>query len=165
MDFLVYGTFDPYVVRVKVDREKLEKLVHPVVMVIMTLGKNIVTGSSLIQSYVIRTVDNIQPSKSDFDKSVFICAKGSKNNFDIMEWWKENTLKFRILSKMACKILSIPITSVASEFTFSVGGKVIDPYRASLLPEIVQVLLCGVDGVRVLHGLKKGSEVEIFWEC
>ncbi|KAA8544307.1 hypothetical protein F0562_022319 [Nyssa sinensis] len=127
-------------------------------------GKKIVTGSSLILGHVSRTVDTIQPSKSDLDiyldESAFICAEGSANKFDIMEWWKANTLKFRILSKMARDILSIPITSVASESTFSAGGRVIDPYRASLLLETVQVLLCSADWVRALHGLKKGSKRE-----
>ncbi|KAA8542835.1 hypothetical protein F0562_023987 [Nyssa sinensis] len=127
------------------------------------IGKKIVTGSSLILGHVSRTVDTIQPSKSDLDiyldESAFICPEGSANKFDIMGWWKANTLKFRILSKMARDILSIPITSVASESIFSAGGRVIDPYRASLFPETVQVLLCGADWVRALHGLKKGSEV------
>ncbi|KAA8542969.1 hypothetical protein F0562_021536 [Nyssa sinensis] len=126
------------------------------------IGKKIVTGSSLILGHVSRIVDTIQPSKSDLDiyleESAFICAEGSANKFDIMEWWKANTLKFRILSKMACEILSIPITSVASKSTFSAGGRVIDLYRASLLPETIQVLLCGADWVCALHGLKKGSK-------
>ncbi|KAA8550057.1 hypothetical protein F0562_001741 [Nyssa sinensis] len=128
------------------------------------IGQTIVTGSSLILGHVSRTVDTIQPSKSDLDvyldESAFICAEGSANKFNIMEWWKANTLKFRILLKMARDILSIPITSVASESTFSAGGRVTDPFRASLLPETVQVLLCGADWVRALHGLKKGSERE-----
>ncbi|KAA8538966.1 hypothetical protein F0562_025658 [Nyssa sinensis] len=129
------------------------------------IGKKIVSGSSLILGHVSRTVDTIHPSKSDLDiyldESAFICPDGSANKFDIMGWWKANTLKFRILSKMARDILSIPITSVASESTFSAGGRVIDPYRASLLPETVQVLLCGADWVRALHGLKKGSEIGV----
>ncbi|KAA8521407.1 hypothetical protein F0562_012101 [Nyssa sinensis] len=126
------------------------------------IKKTIVTGSSLILGHVSRTVDTIQPSKSDLDiyldESAFICAEGSANKFDIMEWWKANTLKFHILSKMARDILSIRITSVASESTFSAGGRVIDPYRTSLLLETVQVLLCGADWVRALHRLKKGSK-------
>ncbi|KAA8539097.1 hypothetical protein F0562_025789 [Nyssa sinensis] len=126
------------------------------------IGKKIVIGSSLILGHVSKIVDTIQPSKSDLDvyldESAFICAEGSANKFDIMEWWKANTLKFCILSKMARDILSIPITSVASESTFSAGGRVIDPYRASLLPETIQVLLYGADWVLALHGLKKGSE-------
>ncbi|KAA8515070.1 hypothetical protein F0562_018143 [Nyssa sinensis] len=128
-------------------------------------NRNIATvKQALYEIYNDRTVDTIQPSKSDLDiyldESAFICAEGSANKFNIMEWWKVNTLKFCILSKMARKILSIPITSVASKSTFSVGGRVIDPYHASQLPETVQVLICGVDWVRALHGLMKGSEQE-----
>ncbi|KAA8544992.1 hypothetical protein F0562_019791 [Nyssa sinensis] len=98
-------------------------------------NRNIVTVKQVLYEIYNKTVDTIQPSKSDLDiyldESVFICAEGSTNNFDIMEWWKANTLKFYILSKMACEILSIPITLVASESIFSAGGRVIDPYRAS----------------------------------
>ncbi|GJU64350.1 zinc finger BED domain-containing protein RICESLEEPER 2-like protein [Tanacetum coccineum] len=54
-------------------------------------------------------------------------------------------VKYRILSRMARDILAIPITTVASEATFSAGSRVIDTYRASLAPETVEVLLCGGD--------------------
>ena len=47
--------------------------------------------------------------------------------FDALLWWKENRNKYRILSQMACDILSIPITSMTSECVFSVGTRVIDP--------------------------------------
>ncbi|XP_057473813.1 zinc finger BED domain-containing protein RICESLEEPER 1-like [Actinidia eriantha] len=125
--------------------------------------KFIVTGRSKFESFV-RKADTIQPMKSDLDiyleESVYICDEGVSSYFDALEWWKINNLKYRILSKMACDILSIPITSVASESTFSAGGRVIDPYRASLSTETVQMLLCGADWVRAFYGIKKGSEAE-----
>ena len=41
--------------------------------------------------------------------------------------------------------------------SFSAGGRVIDPYRASLSTKTVQMLLCGLDWVRAIHGVKKNS--------
>ncbi|KAL4571024.1 hypothetical protein LXL04_017774 [Taraxacum kok-saghyz] len=80
--------------------------------------------------------------------------------FDALQWWRSNSLKCRILSRMARDILAIPITTVASEATFSAGSRVIDTYRASLGAETVEVLLCGGDWCRSLHGLKRKKKKE-----
>ena len=56
---------------------------------------------------------------------------------------------------MACDILVIPVSTVASEAMFSAGTRVIDSYRASLHPDIVQVLLCAGDWCKNLHAVKK----------
>ena len=93
------------------------------------------------------------------EENVYICSSSAAERFDAIEGWKTNELKYRILSKMANDILSIPITSVASESAFSAGGRVIDPYRASLKPETMQVLLCGSDWARHSRGMKKVSKV------
>ncbi|KAI8567951.1 hypothetical protein RHMOL_Rhmol02G0160900 [Rhododendron molle] len=125
-----------------------------------SLGRKVVTGRSKYESFV-RQSDSIQPVKSDLDiylGGVYICQQGMDSQFDALEWWKANSLKYRVLSKMARDILSIPITSVASESTFSAGSRVIDPYRASLATETVEMLLCGADWVRAYHGLKKGCD-------
>lgn len=82
----------------------------------------------------------------------------SSKSFDVLAWWKGNCLKYPILSKMARDVLSIPISSVASESTFSVGGRVIEPHRTCLKPETVEMLLCGADWARELHGLKKSNQ-------
>ncbi|XP_071901070.1 zinc finger BED domain-containing protein RICESLEEPER 2-like [Coffea arabica] len=63
------------------------------------------------------------------------------DEFDCLGWWKINRISYPVLSRIACDILAIPITIVASEATFSAGTRVIDTYRAALHPETVQVLI------------------------
>lgn len=67
------------------------------------------------------------------------------SDFDVLQWWKASATKYPTLSKMARDILAIPITTVASESTFSTSGRVLDSYRSSLLPDTVQALVCGGD--------------------
>ncbi|KAK9289675.1 hypothetical protein L1049_007833 [Liquidambar formosana] len=46
---------------------------------------------------------------------------------------------------MAQDILSIPITTVASETAFNIGGQIIDKYRSSIVPKNAETLLCTRD--------------------
>ncbi|KAK8936844.1 hypothetical protein KSP39_PZI012699 [Platanthera zijinensis] len=89
----------------------------------------------------------------------FFYMYSESSSFDALVWWKENSMTYRILSKMARDILAIPITTVASEATFSAGSRIIDTYRASLAPETVQILICGGDWTRSTYGVKKKFRV------
>ncbi|GJX51477.1 zinc finger BED domain-containing protein RICESLEEPER 2-like protein [Tanacetum coccineum] len=63
-------------------------------------------------------------------------------------WWNHNMAKFLILSQVAKHVLAMPISTVASESTFSTGGRVIDRYRSSLTPKTVEALICAQDWLR-----------------
>ncbi|XP_073027039.1 zinc finger BED domain-containing protein RICESLEEPER 2-like [Primulina eburnea] len=105
----------------------------------------------------IKNVDSVEQVKSElevyFEEGVVLCEEDDE--FDALSWWKMNNLKFRIFSKMACDVLSIPITSVASESAFSAGGRVIDSYRANLGVDTVQMLLCAKDWLRARYQVKR----------
>ncbi|CAN1262750.1 Putative AC transposase, partial [Linum perenne] len=53
-------------------------------------------------------------------------------NFDILVWWKMNGVKFRTLQATARDLLVFLVTLVASESSFSVGGRLLDPQRGRL---------------------------------
>ncbi|KAI5344302.1 hypothetical protein L3X38_012179 [Prunus dulcis] len=63
-------------------------------------------------------------------------------NFDILKWWKLNGVKYPSLSLIAKDVLAIPVSTVASESCFSTSGRVINSFRASLTPKIVEALIC-----------------------
>jgi hypothetical protein len=63
-------------------------------------------------------------------------------SFDILLFWKENQFHYFEVVAMARDILSIPVFTVASESTFSVGGRVIDQYKSSFKLDIVEALVC-----------------------
>ncbi|XP_019179871.1 PREDICTED: zinc finger BED domain-containing protein RICESLEEPER 1-like isoform X2 [Ipomoea nil] len=72
-----------------------------------------------------------------------------ETSFDILRWWKLNAERFPILSKIARDVLAIPISTVASESAFSTSGRILDPFRSSLTPKIVEALVCTQDWLRL----------------
>jgi hypothetical protein len=62
---------------------------------------------------------------------------------------------------MTKDILVVLISTIISEFSFSASGRVIEPHKASLYTETIQILLYGLDWVRTLHGFKRKSAGEV----
>jgi hypothetical protein len=49
---------------------------------------------------------------------------------------------------LARDVLAIPISTVASESAFSTGGRVLDDFRTSLTPFMVEAIICTQDWLR-----------------
>ncbi|XP_077234500.1 zinc finger BED domain-containing protein RICESLEEPER 2-like [Tasmannia lanceolata] len=86
-----------------------------------------------------------QHAKSELDQYLDEPILPRDQEFDILNWWKLNTAKYNMLSKMARDILAIPMSAVPSELSISTRTKVLDQYRSSLLPETIESLICAQD--------------------
>jgi len=103
----------------------------------------------------------ISPTKSELqdylDQGVHVVP--NSESFSALDWWRNNNMKYTILSKMAADILAIPISIVASESTFSAEGRVIDEFCSRLNEESVEALICGGDWFCHKYGVKNKSKV------
>ena len=50
--------------------------------------------------------------------------------FDVLAWWKLNESRFTILLKITRDLLVVPISIVANESCFNIGGHVLDVFRS-----------------------------------
>jgi hypothetical protein len=67
--------------------------------------------------------------------------------FDILAWWKGKQGTYPVLARLARDVLAIQVSTVASESAFSAGGRVVDPFRTRLDPEVVEALICTKDWI------------------
>ncbi|CAL5408167.1 unnamed protein product [Camellia sinensis] len=86
--------------------------------------------------------------KSEVDRYLEESCEKEVVNFDILSWWNTNSSRYKILSQVARDILAIPVSTVASESTFSTGGRILDQFRSSLTPKLVESLICTQDWLR-----------------
>lgn len=70
---------------------------------------------------------------------------GKGAEFNILSWWNTHQGTFPVLSRLARDVLAIQVSTVASESAFSAGGRVVDPFRSRLEPEVVEALICTKD--------------------
>ncbi|KAL2897664.1 Zinc finger BED domain-containing protein RICESLEEPER 2 [Bienertia sinuspersici] len=78
---------------------------------------------------------------SKLDNYLNASLVANEDGFDVLKYWQSQKSIYPVLSRMAKDILAIPITSVASESSFSMGGRVLTKFRTSLLPKNVEAFL------------------------
>ena len=107
--------------------------------------------------------------KDEVDKYLLEAAEDPANfKFDLLGWWKENAARYPILSQIARDVFVVPASTVASESAFSLGKRVVDPFRASLTPKMVECLVCSNDWLRAnslsLYKEPTTNELEMYNE-
>nr|XP_034592020.1 zinc finger BED domain-containing protein DAYSLEEPER-like [Setaria viridis] len=102
-------------------------------------------GISHLQNHVRTSCKELPP---DIDRSSIFPKSVPCEEFDVLRWWKRNQDQYPVLAKMARDFLAIPLSTVASESTFSTAGMVIDKYRNSLSSETVEALICTKDWLK-----------------
>ena len=87
-------------------------------------------------------------SKSEFEKYLHEENEVNRDDFNILKWWKDNAARFPILARMARDVLAVPVSTVVSETAFSTSGRILNEFRTSLTPFMVQALVCAQDWLR-----------------
>ena len=64
----------------------------------------------------------------------------SNTSLDVLRCWKENSDTFPISSRFAREVLSVPVSTMSSEATFSSSGRILDDRRMSLTSDMVEIL-------------------------
>ncbi|KAK2662688.1 hypothetical protein Ddye_001262 [Dipteronia dyeriana] len=61
---------------------------------------------------------------------------------DLLKWWKNKRNSFPILSRLACDVPAIPVSTVSSKQVFSTARRIIKDRRCSLALDVVEALTC-----------------------
>ncbi|WRX12583.1 HAT [Theobroma cacao] len=85
-----------------------------------------------------------EEDKSELEKYLSLNEPDAtdSDDFDVFIWWKLNSHRYPTLALLAHDVLAIPPSTIASESAFSTGGRVLDAYKSSLMPKMVQALIC-----------------------
>ena len=112
------------------------------------IGSGSISTSSAASSIILRfkkkwAAKDCVEIKNDVERYLLeSCEDIEDEDFDILNWWRVNGSKYRVLSKLAMNIFAVQVSTVASESAFSTGGRILDPFRSSLTPKMVETLVC-----------------------
>ena len=104
-------------------------------------------GDDELENYLYESSGLEGDDMNELDKYMADPPLRLSGHFDILAWWKNQIDEYPVLAKIARDLLAVQVSTVASESAFSAGGRVVDPFRSRLDPEMVQALICMKDWV------------------
>ncbi|XP_074333362.1 zinc finger BED domain-containing protein RICESLEEPER 4-like [Apium graveolens] len=90
----------------------------------------------------------ISEKKVEWEKYLEDECESNESCPNVLQWWKDNKHIYPTLAKLASDVLPIPVSTVALESAFSSGCRVLDSFRTSLTPRMVEALICAQDWLR-----------------
>uniref|UniRef100_A0A803L3M6 Uncharacterized protein n=1 Tax=Chenopodium quinoa TaxID=63459 RepID=A0A803L3M6_CHEQI len=103
-----------------------------------------------------KTTKDDGESKSELKKYLDEEPEQDMDDFDILKWWKSNSGRYPTLSLIARDVLAILVSTVASN-----GGRVLDVFRSSLSPKVVEGLICSQDWLQASPNIVEESIEDI----
>ena len=158
-----YVEADPLAAQASIDatRPKVDNLVE--------IDEEDSHAANMKQFMMLRKEKDVVEIRDEVDKYLLEASEDPANpKFNVLDWWKENCLRYPILSKIARDVFAVPASTVASESAFSLGKRVVDPFRSSLTPQMVECLVCMSDWLRAagfsMYKEPTKAEMELYSE-
>ena len=111
---------------------------NPVIANIISQDDSFVGPSSSSPSTSYLELDNYLKHHFEIDQG----------SYNILEWWKEKSIKFPILSRIAKDILAILASTIASDSAFNAGKIVLDEKRSLLAPHTIKYVFARKIGIK-----------------
>ncbi|KAL5758917.1 hypothetical protein ACOSP7_021528 [Xanthoceras sorbifolium] len=73
---------------------------------------------------------------------IYYMNKQKLRSFDVLQSWRAHQSSYLVLSIMARDLLIPPVSTVASKFAFSAGGKTMTNTRSQIAANSLEVLMC-----------------------
>ncbi|GAB2292202.1 hypothetical protein Dimus_038191 [Dionaea muscipula] len=113
--------------------------------------------------------EQLEEISNEVDKYLADKLESFQNvDFNLLDWWKGSDTRYPILTKIAKDVFAIPSSTVASESTFSLEKRIVDPFRSSLSSKMVEALVCTNDWLRAedfcLYKNPTDEEIEFYRE-
>jgi hypothetical protein len=97
------------------------------------------------------------------------CVVQYDEDFNILHWWHEHKRTYPIISILARDVIIVPASTISSQSTFSIAGRVLEDRRRRLTSDMVEVLSCLKDrelaDVHLQHYVEKETkDLELAFE-